>query len=61
MIKGVYSMVETDSEVEIESDKTYKICACGKKVTNIYQNNLCRECLTERFKMLSKIIDSVRK
>ncbi|MCZ8346744.1 MAG: hypothetical protein O9346_10035 [Leptospiraceae bacterium] len=54
-------MVESDSEVEIESDKTYKICACGKKVKAIYQNDLCRECLTDRFKMLTKVIDSVRK
>jgi hypothetical protein len=52
-------MVESDTEVE--SNAEILTCACGKKVKEVYQNNLCRECLTQRFKALVKVIDSVRK
>lgn len=54
-------MVDSDSKVEIEIKETGKICACGKLVKEIYQNDLCRDCLTLRFKSLIKVIDSVRK
>ncbi|WCL49255.1 hypothetical protein [Leptospira sp. GIMC2001] len=54
-------MVENDSEVGTQNQATGKVCACGKIVKEVYQNDLCRECLTERFKSLVKVIDSVRK
>lgn len=54
-------MVESDSKVEIADKGAGKICACGKLVKETYQNDLCRECLSQRFKSLIKIIDSVRK
>ncbi|MCC5813945.1 MAG: hypothetical protein JJT78_04255 [Leptospira sp.] len=54
-------MVDSDSKVEVNIDKAGKRCACGKLVSETYQNDLCRECLTQRFKSLIKVIDSVRK
>jgi hypothetical protein len=54
-------MVESDSKIETADRETGKICACGKLVKETYQNDLCRECLSQRFKSLIKIIDSVRK
>lgn len=55
-------MVDSDSKVEIQKEEeTSKVCACGKLVKETYQNGLCRDCLTQRFKSLIKVIDSVRK
>ncbi|KAB2932047.1 MAG: hypothetical protein F9K24_12245 [Leptonema illini] len=33
---------------------------CGKKTTQLYQNNLCRECLSEKFKSIRGFIDETR-
>ncbi len=37
-------------------------CAgCRSKVTQLYQYNLCKSCLSKTFQRLIKVIDSVRK
>ncbi len=54
-------MLESELQAEKETQKNEKICACGKSVSETFQFDLCRECLTERFKILIQVIDSVRK
>lgn len=34
---------------------------CKKKVSKVYQQGVCKVCLTQEFKRFVKIIDSVRK
>ncbi|MBE7410503.1 MAG: hypothetical protein L6Q54_09815 [Leptospiraceae bacterium] len=49
-------------EKNINKDSTVLcMCAgCGKNVEKVYQNNLCKTCLTGIFKRLVTVIDSVR-
>lgn len=54
-------MIESDTKVDKNTKENEKVCACGKLVKETYQNDLCRDCLTQRFKTLIKVIDSVRK
>ena len=35
--------------------------ACKKESEKLYQNNMCKSCLSLTFKRLVKVIDSVRK
>ncbi len=59
-------MLECDTEIENAADINVKInnakpCAeCGT-ITILYQNDVCKVCLSNSFKKLVKIIDSVRK
>lgn len=39
----------------------HKCAGCGKMEKRLYQQNLCKSCLTVIFKRLVKVIDSVRK
>jgi hypothetical protein len=57
----------TDRMVAPEKDRQSKneagICqcsGCGKITTQLYQNNLCKDCLTEKFKSMRSIIDETR-
>ena len=53
-------LLEDERAVE-KISQSYKCESCGKNVPAVYQNNLCKGCLTEVFKRLVKVIDSVRK
>ncbi|PJZ81172.1 hypothetical protein EHQ23_15325 [Leptospira bourretii] len=63
---GKYRMLECNTKINTADFMNVKInnlkpCAeCGS-VTNLYQYNLCKVCLSKSFKKLVKIIDSVRK
>ena len=45
-----------------EITATGHVCqSCGNSADKLYQNDLCRPCLSVVFKRLVKVIDSVRK
>ena len=45
-----------------QRSSTKVVCSsCKKDCDKLYQQNMCRSCLTITFKRLVKVIDSVRK
>ena len=48
-----------DRKIEIEL--LYKCSGCFKMEKKLYQQKLCKACLSQAFKRLVKVIDSVRK
>lgn len=46
---------------QTEAKKNHQCRGCGAQVDKLYQQNLCRQCLSAAFKRLIKVIDSVRK
>jgi len=63
---GKKRMLECETEKEMATEpnaknKELRPCAeCGT-LTILYQNEICKVCLSKSFKKLVKIIDSVRK
>jgi recombinational DNA repair protein RecR len=59
-------MLECETEMEMATEPNAKInelkpCVeCGN-ITVLFQNDICKVCLSKSFKKLVKIIDSVRK
>ncbi|NBU97678.1 MAG: hypothetical protein EBS19_05575 [Spirochaetia bacterium] len=44
-----------------KSNNKLTCAACKKECEKLYQQNMCKSCLTITFKRLVKVIDSVRK
>lgn len=60
--EDLFSKNTNKSEHNLSMKSEHKTCAKCKKVsTKLYQQNLCKQCLTLSFKKLVKVIDSVRK
>jgi hypothetical protein len=61
--KNLEQQLELIQEVEpvVIHKKLHQCKGCKKHVTKLYQQDLCKSCLSLAFKRLIKIIDSVRK
>ncbi|WP_425460205.1 hypothetical protein [Leptospira semungkisensis] len=52
---------EQEAELTQAQSKQLTCKGCGKLTPNLFQYDLCRDCLNLTFKRLIKVIDSVRK
>jgi predicted amidophosphoribosyltransferase len=47
--------------LNLKTKKGMVCSSCKKECDKLYQQDMCRNCLTQTFKRLVKVIDSVRK
>jgi hypothetical protein len=47
--------------IAMKTNQKLVCTSCNKECDKLYQQNMCRNCLTLTFKRLVKVIDSVRK
>ncbi|TGK01394.1 hypothetical protein EHQ53_08145 [Leptospira langatensis] len=52
---------EQEAELTRAQSKQLNCKGCGKQTPNLFQYDLCRDCLNQTFKRLIKVIDSIRK
>ncbi|PKA17379.1 hypothetical protein EHQ52_09095 [Leptospira koniambonensis] len=58
---AVTDLNEEEAELTQAQSKQYTCKGCGKETPNLFQYDLCRDCLNLTFRRLIKVIDSVRK
>jgi rRNA maturation endonuclease Nob1 len=51
---------ELTEEIHFEKLHKSKCSGCNIETSKLFQNNLCKSCLSQTFKRLVKVIDSVR-
>ncbi len=52
---------EQEAEFTQAQSKQFLCKGCGKQTPDLFQYDLCRDCLNQTFRRLIKVIDSVRK
>ncbi|MBM9500065.1 hypothetical protein JWG44_07360 [Leptospira sp. 201903071] len=50
-----------EKQTEAKGNHLLTCTGCRSKVTQLYQYDLCKSCLSKTFQRLIKVIDSVRK
>ncbi|WP_165781738.1 hypothetical protein [Leptospira adleri] len=50
-----------EKQTEAKGNHLLICTGCRSKVTQLYQYDLCKSCLSKTFQRLIKVIDSVRK
>ncbi|AVQ12772.1 Uncharacterized protein XB16_2459 [Leptospira santarosai] len=50
-----------ENQTQPKGDLILTCTECKSKVTQLYQYDLCKSCLSKTFQRLIKVIDSVRK
>ncbi|WP_167881190.1 hypothetical protein [Leptospira gomenensis] len=50
-----------EKQTEAKGNHLLTCSGCRAKVTQLYQYDLCKSCLSKTFQRLVKVIDSVRK
>ncbi len=62
LLDNQYKLFNETSHTIISQKEIFYTCNwCKKKVHKVYQQGVCRTCLTKEFQRFRKIIDSVRK
>ncbi|WP_243396531.1 hypothetical protein [Leptospira wolffii] len=57
----VTDLNEQEAEYTQAQSKQFTCKGCGTNTPNLFQYDLCRDCLNQTFRRLIKVIDSVRK
>lgn len=60
-ISGSKMYLLEEKQTQLKGDQTLTCAGCRSKVTQLYQYDLCKSCLSRTFQRLIKVIDSVRK
>ncbi len=60
-ISGSKMYLLEENQTQPKGDQILTCTECKSKVTQLYQYDLCKSCLSKTFQRLIKVIDSVRK
>jgi hypothetical protein len=59
--ENTFIQFQSVEPIAMKTNQKLVCTSCKKECDKLYQQNMCRNCLTLTFKRLVKVIDSVRK